>query len=71
MGMAEQQQGYASPMCFVVALRQLGELLANNTVVKESRFVEMLAEVVARLVRDGHGRAAARVRFHGLSPASQ
>ena len=26
-------------------------------------YVEMLAEVVARLVRDGHGRAAARLCF--------
>ena len=35
-------------------------------------YVEMLAEVVARLVRDGHGRAAARVRFASFSsPAVQ
>ena len=45
-------------------------LIAESTVNvgrEGQKYVEMLAEVVARLVRDGHGRAAARVCFHSFS----
>ena len=43
------------------------QLIATSTVnvgKAGQRYIEMLAEVVARLVKDGHGRAAAKVSMH-------
>ena len=43
------------------------QLIATSTVnvgKAGQKYIEMLAEVVARLVKDGHGRAAAKVSMH-------
>ncbi len=49
------------------------QLIAASTVnvaKAGQRYVEMLAEVVARLVKDGHGRPAAKVNLRNFSGAT-
>lgn len=49
------------------ARSQQPQLIAQSTInvgKVGQRYIEMLAEVVARLVKAGHGRPAAKVPFH-------